>query len=150
MDTDRAAADLVAVADDVVGPGQGVAGVAVSKVVEDSGVLRRGEGVVHGRPGAVADRDVAGGGGVGGGLEQRRVDDPEEAPGALVDQAAAATDLEARGAEQRAAGLDRAGGEEDAVARLRRPTWAARPAFSSSVRFLATGPPSSPSSWTST
>ena len=32
VDTDRAAADLVAVADDVVGPGQRVAGVAVERV----------------------------------------------------------------------------------------------------------------------
>ena len=30
------------------------------------------------------------------------------------------------------------------------PTWAARPAFSSSVMFFETGPVSSPSSWTST
>ena len=59
--------------------------------------------MVHGGPGAAADRDVAGGGRLVGRLEQRRVDDPQEAPGVLVDQPAAAADLEPRGAEQRAA-----------------------------------------------
>ena len=114
VDTDRPAADLVAVADDVVGPGERVAGVGVEGV----DVLGRGEGVVHGGPGAVAEGDVARGGGVGRRLEQRCVHDPEEAPGVLVDEVAPAPDLEARGTEQRPAGLDRAGGEEDAVARL--------------------------------
>ena len=81
--------------------------------------------------------------GVGGRLEQRRVDHPAERPGVLVDQAAAPADLQ-RGPHRAAPAplLARAGGEEDRVAGLgadvRRP---ARPARSSE-RFLATGPPS--------
>ena len=101
VDTDRPAADLVAVADDVVGVGERRAGVGVEGVEELR--LRRGEGVVHRRPGAGADRDVTGGDGLRGRLEQRRVDDPEERPGVLVDQVAALADLEAGGAEQRRA-----------------------------------------------
>ena len=100
VDTDRPAADLVAVADHVVGVGERRAGVGVEGVEELR--LRRGEGVVHRGPGAGADGDVTGGDGVGGRLEQRGVDDPEEAPGVLVDEVAAPADLEAGGAEQRA------------------------------------------------
>ena len=50
--------------------------------------------MVHRGPGATADGDVAGGGRVVGRLEERRVDDPKEAPLVLVDQAAAPADLE--------------------------------------------------------
>ena len=75
--------------------------------------------MVHGRPRAGADRDVTGRDGIRGGLEQRGVDDPQEAPRGLVDQLAAPADLEAGRAEQRARGLRGAGGEEDAVAGLR-------------------------------
>ena len=105
--------------------------------------------MVHGGPGARAHRDVAGGGRLVGRLEQRRVDDPQRSSTRLVDQAAAAADLEPRGAQQRPAALDRSGGEEDAVARLG-PDVRGQPARSSSDRFLATGPPSSPSSPNST
>ena len=77
VDTDGPAADLVAVADDVVGVGQRAAGVGVEGVEEL--LLGAGEGVVHGRPGARADGDVAAGDRVASRLEQRRVDDPGEA-----------------------------------------------------------------------
>ena len=117
VDTDRPATDLVAVADDVVGVGQRRAGVGVERV-EALG-LRRGERVVHRGPGTAAHRHVAGCRGVTRGLEHRGVDDPDEAPGGLVDQPAAATDLEPGGAEQRPRALHRAGREEDAVAGLR-------------------------------
>ena len=53
VDTDRAAPDLVAVADDVVGPGQGVAGVRCRRC---RGPCGRGEGVVHGGPRAGSRR----------------------------------------------------------------------------------------------
>ena len=114
MDTDGAAADLVAVADDVVGVGQRVARVLVEGV--DPLGLRRGEGVVNGRPRAVAQRDVTLGHGVAGGLEQGRVDNPGECPGVGVDEVAALADLQAGGAQQLARGRGLAGGEEDAVA----------------------------------
>ena len=75
--------------------------------------------MVHRRPGAAADRDVTGGGRVVGRLEQRRVDHPQEAPGVLVDQAAAAADLEPGRAEQaRGWPWPAPAREEDAVARL--------------------------------
>ena len=148
VDTDRPAADLVAVADDVVGVGERRAGVGVEGV-EELG-LGRGEGVVHRGPGAGTDGDVTRGDRVGGRLEERGVDDPEEAPGGLVDEVAAA--CRSRGARPRAA---RARAwpprpRRRCSHRARRRRAAARPARSASVRFLATGPPSSPSSWTST
>ena len=116
VDTDRAAADLVAVADHVVGVGERRPRVGVEGV-EELG-LRRGERVVDGRPRTSAHRDVTGRDGIRRRLEQRRVDDPEEAPRRLVDEAAAPADLQARGAEERAGRLGGAGGEEHAVARL--------------------------------
>src|SRR4051812_43811630 len=70
---------------------------------------------MDGRPGPAADRDVARGGRLVRRLEQRCVDDPEEAPRRLVDEVAAPADLEPCGAEQRTGGLDRARGEEHAV-----------------------------------
>ena len=78
-------------------------------------------------------------------LEHRGVDDPHERPRRLVDQAAAPADLEPGRAEQRQRAPPLAGGEERAVARRRRRS--PRPArrARSSDRFLATGPPSSPS-----
>ncbi len=140
VDTDRPAADLVAVADDVVGVGQRRAGVGVEGV-EELG-LRRGERVVHGGPRAGADGDVAGRDGIRGGLEQRRVDDPQEAPRRLVDEPAAPADLER--------GRRRAGRARLFVAPAAKkmqspgfaPTCSARPARSVSDRFLATGPAS--------
>ena len=116
VDTDRPAADLVAVADHVVGVGERRAGVGVEGV-EELG-LGRGERVVHRGPRPGADGDVTRRDGIRRRLEQRGVDDPEEAPGRLVDELAAPADLQAGGTEQGARGLRRAGGEEDAVARL--------------------------------
>ena len=86
VDTDGAAADLVAVQDEVVGVGERGARVLVEGVGELR--LRRGERVVHRRPAdllapVVLDR-----------LEDRRVDDPDEVPRRLVDQAAAAVILQ--------------------------------------------------------
>src|SRR5690606_31016051 len=69
-------------------------------------------------PLARTHRDVTGRDRLGGGLEQRGVDDPAERPRGLVDQLAAAADLEPGGTQERARALDRAGSEEDAVARL--------------------------------
>ena len=80
--------------------------------------LGRGEGVVHGGPGTGADGNVAGGGGLVGGLEQRPVHHPGERPGGGVDQVQPLGDLDAGGAQQCAGILGGAGGEEDAVARL--------------------------------
>ena len=148
VDTDRAAADLVAVADDVVGVGQRRARVGVEGVERLR--LRRGERVVHRGPGAGADGDVAARGRVDGRLEQRRVDDPEERPGRLVDQPAAAADLQPGRAEQRPRRrrARRRRRRRSRPASRRRAS--ASPARSASERFLATGPPSSPSSPTST
>ena len=78
VDTDGAAADFVAVADDVVGVGQGRFRVLVEGVHELG--LGRGEGVVHGGPLAGTDGHVAGGHGGGGRLEHRRVHDPARRP----------------------------------------------------------------------
>ena len=101
----------------VVGVGQRVARILVEGV--DPFGLGRGERVVDGSPGAVAQRDVALGLGVAGGLEERSVDDPGEGPGIGVDEIAALADLETGGAEQLARGGGLAGGEEDAVAGVR-------------------------------
>ena len=64
----------------------------------------------------MAQRDVALGLGVAGGLEQGRIDDPGERPGVGVDEVAALADLQASRAQQLARGGGLAGGEEDAVA----------------------------------
>jgi hypothetical protein len=116
VDTDRAAADLVAVADHVVGVGERRPGVGVEGV-EELG-LRRGEGVVDGGPRARADRDVAGGDRLGRRLEQRRVDDPEELQASRRSGRSA---CRSRGGRRRAGprGLGGPGGEEDAVTGLR-------------------------------
>src|ERR1700761_3538930 len=85
--TDRAAADLVAVADHVVGVGQRgawLSGELVRPIRQG-----RGERVVHRGPAA----------GVGL-LEHRGVDHPQERPQGGVDQAAAVADLQAGRAEQ--------------------------------------------------
>ena len=145
VDTDRPAADLVAVADDVVGVGQGRAGVGVEGV-EALG-LRRGERVVHRGPGAGADGDVA------GGRRRRRPArtaarrrPSRNAQAASSIRPHAPADLEPGGAEQR----PRRPWPAPAAKKMQSPGWAptcaARPARSASVRFLATGPPSSPSS----
>jgi hypothetical protein len=116
VDTDGTATDLVAVADDVVGVGRGLSGILVEGV--DPLRLRGGEGVVDGGPLRVAEGDITGGGGVGGGLEQRGVDDPGEGPVTLLDEAETLGDLTTGGTEQGAGGLDLTGTEEDAVTRL--------------------------------
>ena len=109
VDTDGAAADLVAVAHDVVGVGQRLSRVVGEPV--DPVRVRRGERVVHGGPAELVALVVP------DPLEHRRVDDPDERPRALVDQPAAPGDLAARGTEERA-GVGRVpGAEEDGVAR---------------------------------
>lgn len=135
VDTDRTAAQLRAVEDQVVGVGQGRARVGVEGGQRLGG--RGGERVVHRVPAlelalVVLDR-----------LEHREVDDPEEGPLRLVDQLAAAADLQAGGAQQLLRGALLAGREEDRVAVLGTAA-AARPARCSAERFLATGPRSSP------
>ena len=100
VNTDGAATDLVAVADDVVGPGQRVVRVLVEVVGPVR--VRRGERVVHRGPLAGADGHVVG---VGDRLEHRRVHDPHERPRVVVDQAAVLPDLQPRRAEQRAHGV---------------------------------------------
>ena len=117
VDTNRATADLVAVAHHVVRVRERLAWFGVERV--DVLGLRHRERVVHGRPRTGADGDVPRGDSVGGRLEQRRVDDPQEAPRVLVDEVAALADLQTRCAEQRARRLRRTRGEEDAVAGLR-------------------------------
>src|SRR5690606_16687705 len=76
-------------------------------VLEGVGPLRLGAGerVVDGGPAALAAV-----------FEHGRVHDPEERPLRLVDEVAAAADLQAGGAEQVAGGAAGAGGEEDRVA----------------------------------
>ena len=116
VDADRTAADLVAVADDVVGIGQHRTRIGVDRPLLTR--LGRGESVVHRRPGSRADSDVTGGGGLARGFEQRRVDDPDEGPGIGVDQVQAPGDLDPGRAQQRPGSLDRSGREEHAVPRL--------------------------------
>ena len=72
--------------------------------------------MVDGGPGAAAHGDVAGRAGVRGGLEHRRVDDPHEGEGVLVDEPELLGDLVPGRAEQGTGALRLAGGEEDAVA----------------------------------
>ena len=126
VDADGTAADLVAVAHDVVRVGQGRARVGVEGVRELR--LGRGERVVHGGPGARAHGDVARGHGVGRRLEHRRVHDPHERPVGVLrghavtgvgEQPAATADLHAGRTQQRAGLLRLPGGEEHAVARVR-------------------------------
>src|SRR5690606_32825270 len=113
VDTDGAAADLVAVAHDVVGRGLGARRVLVEPVEPLRG--GRGEGVVDRGPRAVPDGDVVV---LVGPLEQRRVDDPDEGPRVLVDEADAVRDLQTGRAEQGARLVRLRRGEEDRVTRL--------------------------------
>ena len=71
--------------------------------------------MVHRGPRPGPDRHVAGGGRLVGGLEQRRVDHPDERPRVRVDQVEPAGDLAAGRAQQRPRRLRRARREEDAV-----------------------------------
>ena len=97
VDTDRAAADLVAVADDVVGVGQGAA-----PGRPRTGRSTRSFGEVNGWCTAVQrrpDRDVVV---LVDRLEHRGVDDPHERPGAARRSARSARAISSRGgAEQR-------------------------------------------------
>ncbi|KFI94898.1 aspartyl-tRNA synthase [Bifidobacterium stellenboschense] len=115
VDTHRAAAHLLAVADDVVGVGHGVLRILVELV--DPVLGRHRERVVHGGPLGVADRHVVVVRIVGR-LEQREVDDPRERELLRVQQARAGGELDAHGAQQQLGGLAGAGGEEHGVARL--------------------------------
>ncbi|SIJ70564.1 Uncharacterised protein [Mycobacteroides abscessus subsp. abscessus] len=75
--------------------------------------------MVDGRPLSFAHGDVAGGLRIGGGFEERSVDDPDEGPVAVLDQAHALGDLPACGTEECAGAVRVSGGEEDRVARVR-------------------------------
>ena len=75
-------------------------------------------------------------------LEHRRVDDPEERPGALVDQLAAGAPISSRAAPSSACASDRGPRRRRCSRPAAAPVAAARPARSASERFLATGPPS--------
>src|SRR5665213_123167 len=83
VDSDRAAADLTPVHDDVVGIGERLP----RHVLEGLGVLGLGrrERMMDGSPSAVAGR-----------LEHRCVDDPQELPERLIDQPAPPADLKTR------------------------------------------------------
>jgi hypothetical protein len=80
-----------------------------------------------------------------GRLEHREVGHPQELPAGVVHQPEPTADLEPGRAEQRQRVGAGAGGEEGAVADLRADRLA-QPSRSDSDRFLATGPPSVPSS----
>ena len=115
VDTERAASDLRAVEHDVVRPRERLS----RALLEVGGILlrRRREGVVDGCPTLVAAVELDP-------LEHGRVDDPDELPRVVVDEAAPLPHLEAGGCEQ----AERVGAsaccEEDTVsgtgARLRR------------------------------
>ena len=113
MDTDRPAANLVAVADDVVGVGQRGAGIGVE--TRQGLRLRRGEGMVYGGPGPATHGDITFGDRFGDRLEQGRVHHPQEAPGVLVHQPAAPGDFVAGRSEQVLGRSTGTRGEEDAV-----------------------------------
>ena len=117
VDTDGAAADLVAVAHDVVGVGQRGTRVLVEGVQELR--LRGGECVVHGSPCGVAEGHVTLCAGVGCRLEHRRVNDPGEGPLVVVNESQLLGNLAACRTQQAAGRLGVTGCEEDAVARLR-------------------------------
>ena len=100
VDTDRAAADLVAVEDQVVGLGEHLARV----LVEERDVLgaRHREGVVRRDPAAL------------GLLEEREVGDPEEAPlGLFAEQGEAVAQLQAQRREGHVGGVEVVGDEEE-------------------------------------
>ncbi len=103
VDTDRATADLVAVADQVVGVGEGTARL-VSELVRPLR-QRRGEGVVHRGPAACPVL-----------LEHWRVHHPGERPGVGVDEPEPLADLQPRGTEQGPGLLWRPGREENRAA----------------------------------
>ena len=116
MNTDRAATNLVAVADNVVSVSQCVSRILV-KGVEPFG-LWRSEGVVNCRPRTVSKRNVTFGLGISGRLEQRRVNNPGERPRIGIDEVAPLTDFQTSGAKQLARGGRLTGSKEDAVTGL--------------------------------
>ena len=117
VNTDRTAADFVAVAHNVVGVRQGTTRIGIEGV--EAFVRGGGKCVVHRRPGGMAQGHIAGSLGLGGGFEHGCVNHPGERPITFLDEAKLASDL-APGCPQEGAGrLGFAGGEENAVARLR-------------------------------
>src|SRR5687767_15868628 len=111
MDTDRAASDFVAVADDVVGPGERRARIGV----EVFRVLRRRKGMVDRGPCPGPDGDITGGHGNTRRLEQRRIDHPTESPRFLVDEPDPSADLESGSTKQGLRQGTRTGGKKYAV-----------------------------------
>ena len=108
MDTDRAPTDLVAVAHHVVGPGQCLVGCGLEGI-EPIGVGRC-ERMVHGGPPLAAVIFFRA-------LEHGRVDDPEEGPRGLVDEAQTLADLYPGRPEQGTRIRDRPGRKKGAVTR---------------------------------
>src|SRR5690606_26244021 len=84
VDTDRTAADFVAVAHDVVCVGKCRSRIGVEGVHELW--LRAGERMVHSGPSASAHGHIARGNSVRRGFEHWCVDDPDESPVAFLDQ----------------------------------------------------------------
>ena len=106
VDTDGAAADLAAVADEVVAGADAVAGIGLEQSLLAG--VRRGEGVVQRDPpvrGLVE-------------FEHREVDDPDELPRVLVDEIQILGDPNAELADRLGRGLPGVGGEEDGVSLL--------------------------------
>ncbi len=101
-DTDRAAAHLLAVPDQVVGEGAGAAGVGR---VEVGG--RRSEGVMQRVPAALVVR-----------LHQRPVDDPEQGVAALGDEVELGREVESELGEHGVGDLGLVGDDEQQVALL--------------------------------
>ena len=116
VNTNRATADFITIADNVIGVGQSIAGILVESIQPFR--LWRGEGVVNRSPSAVSKSNVTFGLGLSGRLEERCVDNPGKCPRIRIDQVAALTDLKAGSAKQ----LARCGGltssEENAVTGL--------------------------------
>nr|AAC27131.1 antigen T5 [Mycobacterium leprae]CAA19095.1 antigen T5 [Mycobacterium leprae] len=98
VNTNRAATNLVAVTNDVVGIGQHAAGIGLYAVLEFR--FRRCEGMMHRSPRTRAHCHFADLGGLVGAFEKRRVDYPDERPGLGVDQTQPVGDLTAGGPQQ--------------------------------------------------
>ena len=146
MDADGSTADFVSVADDVVGVGQHRPRIATDRPANSGlGAVKAWCTAVR----APDPGDVSGGGGIVGGLEQRRIDDQVKAHafGSIRSRRLA---ISPRAAPRRARELRAEPAEKNMQSPGLAPTWAASPSRSASDGFLATGPLSVPSSPIST